>query len=403
MNRDGSDQHVLVEAASLQRSPFWSPDGTKIAYTMMRRDPVGDQFGHYVLEVWVIGVDGSNDTRLYHSPCCAGGGEYPVWSPDGSRIAFSPQIDGMSPDWIVVNADGTGSPEPIDQTEVAVVVIGTFRPRPRPCDPFVAAVVAFALAACTGSDPEPAGSSNPDTATSSPDAEVSAFGDLPPCDDDASWLCGSVSVPLDRAEPDGEQLEIAFYVQPHSDDSTPAAEPVFVTPGGPGRNVWIDGKDPIASIASLTANHDIVAVATGGRARPARSTARTSSPVSRASGSSGTTPRRAGHSSVTTPTGTAAETSRWTSTPFARRSGSRRSTTTGSRTPRSTRRRTPPASPNACTRSCWTRGSPCPTRDSRSSGGSGCRRPSSASPRSTANRTWRARPPSRRPRPTCAG
>jgi Tol biopolymer transport system component len=118
MNRDGSDQHVLVEAASLQRSPFWSPDGTEIAYTMMRKDPVGDQFGHFVLEVWVIGVDGSNNTRLYHSPCCAGGGEYPVWSPDGSRIAFSPQIDGMSADWIVVNADGTGSPEPIDQTEV---------------------------------------------------------------------------------------------------------------------------------------------------------------------------------------------------------------------------------------------------------------------------------------------
>jgi Tol biopolymer transport system component len=119
MNRDGSDQHVLVEAASLQRSPFWSPDGTQIAYTMMRRDPVGDQFGHYSLEVWVIGVDGSNDTRLYHSPCCAGGDEYPVWSPDGSRIAFSPQIDGQSSRWIVVNADGTGSPEPIDQTEVA--------------------------------------------------------------------------------------------------------------------------------------------------------------------------------------------------------------------------------------------------------------------------------------------
>ena len=71
-------------------------------------------------------------------------------------------------------------------------------------------------------------------------------------------------MPLDRAEPDGEQFEIAFYVLPHSDDSTPAAEPVFVTPGGPGRNVWVDGKDPIASIASLTESHDIVAVATRG-------------------------------------------------------------------------------------------------------------------------------------------
>ena len=103
--------------------------------------------------------------------------------------------------------------------------------------PVVAAVVAFALAACTGSGSEPAGSSNPETATTSPHAEVSAFGDLPPCDDDAAWLCGSVSVPLDREDPEGEQLEIAFYVLPHSDDSTPAAEPVFVTPGGPGYNV----------------------------------------------------------------------------------------------------------------------------------------------------------------------
>ena len=71
-------------------------------------------------------------------------------------------------------------------------------------------------------------------------------------------------MPLDRSDPEGEQLEIAFYVRPHSDDSTPAAEPVFVTPGGPGYNVWVDGKDPIASIAALTANHDIVAVATRG-------------------------------------------------------------------------------------------------------------------------------------------
>jgi len=129
---------------------------------------------------------------------------------------------------------------------------------------FVPAAVAFALAACTGSGPEPAGASNPETTTSSPNAEVSAFEDLSPCEDDASWLCGSVTVPLDRAEPDGEQLEIAYYVRPHSDDSTPAAEPVFVTPGGPGANVWVDGKGPIASIASLTANHDVVAVASRG-------------------------------------------------------------------------------------------------------------------------------------------
>jgi len=117
MNRDGSDQHVLVDNPDGPRSPAWSPDGSGIAYFTTPGQMVGG-FGHNSLEVWVIGVDGSNDTRLYHSPCCIGGGEYPVWSPDGSRIAFSPQIDGQSSRWIVVNADGTGSPEPIDQTEV---------------------------------------------------------------------------------------------------------------------------------------------------------------------------------------------------------------------------------------------------------------------------------------------
>ena len=142
------------------------------------------------------------------------------------------------------------------------MVIGTFRHAPA-VRSLVAAVVAFALAACTGSDPEPAGSPNPATTTSSPNAEVSAFGDLPPCDDDASWLCGSVEVPLDRSDPDGDQLEIAYYVRPHSDDSTPAAEPVFVTPGGPGYNVWTDREALIASTA-LNADHDIVAVATRG-------------------------------------------------------------------------------------------------------------------------------------------
>jgi pimeloyl-ACP methyl ester carboxylesterase len=127
----------------------------------------------------------------------------------------------------------------------------------------VAGVVAFALAACTGSGSEPAGSSNPETTTSSPNAEVSAFEDLPPCEDDTSWLCGSVEVPLDRADPEGEQLEIAFYVLPHSDDAAATTEPVFVTPGGPGYNVW-GAKDPIASIAALMANHDVVAVGTRG-------------------------------------------------------------------------------------------------------------------------------------------
>jgi hypothetical protein len=36
------------------------------------------------------------------------------------------------------------------------------------------------------------------------------------CPLDAAWRCGTVTVPLDRAEPEGETLEIAFYVLPYS-------------------------------------------------------------------------------------------------------------------------------------------------------------------------------------------
>ena len=71
-------------------------------------------------ELWVIGADGSEATRVFDVPldCCATD-EFPVWSPDGNRIAFfgffgSPR----RPGWMVVNADGTGVPEPIEELEV---------------------------------------------------------------------------------------------------------------------------------------------------------------------------------------------------------------------------------------------------------------------------------------------
>jgi pimeloyl-ACP methyl ester carboxylesterase len=124
------------------------------------------------------------------------------------------------------------------------------------------AAAVLVLGACTGTESNVTATPTSEATTSS--AEAPAFGNLPPCDDDPSWLCGTVMVPLDRDDPEGEQLEIAYYVQPHSDASTQAAEPVFVTSGGPGYNVWSDQKDPIASIAALTASHDIVAVGTRG-------------------------------------------------------------------------------------------------------------------------------------------
>jgi len=71
---DGSGERT-VAGTSHGVWPIWSPDGTQILYTAT--DAGGDR-----MEVWVIGADGSNPTKL-----ADGFGR--AWSPDGTLILFS--------------------------------------------------------------------------------------------------------------------------------------------------------------------------------------------------------------------------------------------------------------------------------------------------------------------------
>jgi Tol biopolymer transport system component len=120
MNADGSDQRVLVDQGAPQGpgAPAWSPYGTRIAH-VPTPGWAGPKGGHYSFEVWVIGADGSEPTRLFHGECCIGEWDGPpVWSPYGRRIAFFDDIDVYFGTWLVVNADGTGGPTEIDELEV---------------------------------------------------------------------------------------------------------------------------------------------------------------------------------------------------------------------------------------------------------------------------------------------
>jgi Tol biopolymer transport system component len=117
-NVDGSGTTPLTRLTSgaFQSYPVWSPDGTKIAFVGQRAldgsdapDPTS------ALNLWVVNADGSSAaplTRLANQ----GFAFYPAWSPDGTRLAYGSDraLDGSDASnpadnvW-VINADGTGA------------------------------------------------------------------------------------------------------------------------------------------------------------------------------------------------------------------------------------------------------------------------------------------------------
>jgi WD40-like Beta Propeller Repeat len=90
MNGDGSGQTRLIEAADGWEvgSPVWSPDGSQIAFTREKTPELAYARLDDV-DVWLASADGTNQRLLI------GGGAWqwlPHWSPDGAWITYT--IDG---------------------------------------------------------------------------------------------------------------------------------------------------------------------------------------------------------------------------------------------------------------------------------------------------------------------
>ncbi len=90
MNPDGSDQVNLTNSPAMEREPVWSPDGSRIAYTA----PGGPG-----TEISIMDADGSNviNTGNGVTP-----DRQPAWSPDGTKLAYIIQVYVAT-----MSADGT--------------------------------------------------------------------------------------------------------------------------------------------------------------------------------------------------------------------------------------------------------------------------------------------------------
>jgi Tol biopolymer transport system component len=91
--RDGTE--ALTRGWAFDGDPAWSSDGSRVAFDSTRDGN---------LEIYGMGADGTNPTRLTRDP---GWDFTPDWSPDGARIAFV-STRGTREHIYVMNADGSG-------------------------------------------------------------------------------------------------------------------------------------------------------------------------------------------------------------------------------------------------------------------------------------------------------
>lgn len=77
IRNDGSGMRQLTDDAFFNRVPMWSPDGSRIAFHSNRSGK---------FDIWTIRPDGSDLRQLTHTH---GSITHPVWSPDGKRMIYS--------------------------------------------------------------------------------------------------------------------------------------------------------------------------------------------------------------------------------------------------------------------------------------------------------------------------
>jgi TolB protein len=95
-DKDGGNDQVLYSTGEKALTPVWSPDGSRIAF-----NSEGDRENG----IFVMRSDGTEVTRLTRD---FGDATEPVWSHDGTRIYFNSQRSGNNDIYSIAVPRGTG-------------------------------------------------------------------------------------------------------------------------------------------------------------------------------------------------------------------------------------------------------------------------------------------------------
>jgi len=99
--RSGGEAGRLTSVGGVVDGPFYSPDGSRIAYSVK---------AHGLVDVYVVDASGGVPRRLTWDPT---GSHAAGWTPDGRYVLFTSQRNSYSdfPRLFRTHADGTGAPE----------------------------------------------------------------------------------------------------------------------------------------------------------------------------------------------------------------------------------------------------------------------------------------------------
>lgn len=137
INSDGTGLTALTNLSDTaffadSGSAVFSPDGTRIAFSSARAFDGSDNHDvNQVANIWVMNADGTNAKALTHLTAVKADCTRPVWSPDGTKIAYTSTraLDGtdntnpigsfirVTNVW-VINADGTGNVPLTDDSSI---------------------------------------------------------------------------------------------------------------------------------------------------------------------------------------------------------------------------------------------------------------------------------------------